>query len=69
MTSPAAPQGVFNHVAMSVPADLLGEQGRSQLLRFYGEVFGWTEMPTMTREGEIFVLRAYRQCGVHTSLQ
>ena len=59
MTSPAAPQGVFNHVAMSVPADLLGEQGRSQLLRFYGEVFGWTEMPTMTRDGELLVLRAY----------
>ena len=49
----------FNHVAMSVPADLLGEQGRADMLAFYGEVFGWTEMPTLTKDGELFVLRAY----------
>ncbi len=28
----------FNHIAMSVPAELLGEQGRDDLLRFFGEV-------------------------------
>ena len=38
-----APIPVFNHVAMSLPADQLGETGRTELLRFYGEVFGWTE--------------------------
>jgi hypothetical protein len=49
----------FNHVAMSVPAELLDEQGRRDLLRFYGEVFGWTEMPTLTEDRERLVLRAY----------
>ena len=50
----------FNHVAMSVPADLLAEEGRAELLAFYSEVFGWDEMPTMTKDREIFVLRAHR---------
>jgi hypothetical protein len=49
----------FNHVAMSVPADLLSAQSRAELLRFYDEVFGWTEMPTMTQEGERLVLRVH----------
>jgi hypothetical protein len=49
----------FNHVALSVPAGLLGAQGRADLLGFYGEVFGWTEMPTLTEEGRRLVLRAY----------
>ncbi len=49
----------FNHVAMSVPADRLGEQSREEILRFYGEVFGWTEMPTMTEDRVRLVLRVY----------
>jgi hypothetical protein len=49
----------FNHVAMSVPAELLSAEGRDSLLRFYGEVFGWTEMPTMTQENERLVLRVH----------
>jgi hypothetical protein len=49
----------FNHVAMSVPADLLTAESRAELLRFYGDVFGWTEMPTMTQEGERLVLRVH----------
>jgi hypothetical protein len=49
----------FNHVAMSVPADLLDERGRAELLRFHSEVFGWTEMPTLTIDRERLVLRAY----------
>ncbi len=49
----------FNHIAMSVPAELLGEQGRGDLLRFFGEVFGWTEMPGMTEDKVRLVLRAY----------
>ena len=52
-------RGSFNHVAISVPAELLDEASRTDLLRFYGGVFGWTEMPTMTRDGELLVLRAY----------
>jgi hypothetical protein len=49
----------FNHVALSVPAELLDERGRADLLRFYGEVFGWSEMPTLTQDRERLVLRAY----------
>ena len=49
----------FNHVAMSVPADLLSAQSRAELLGFYGEVFGWTEMPTMTVDRERLVLRVH----------
>jgi hypothetical protein len=57
--SPQRRMPTFNHVAMSVSAELLGEQGRGELLRFYGEVFGWTEMPTMTQDRERLVLRVH----------
>ena len=50
----------FNHVAMSVPADLLDEAGRADITRFYGEVFGWNEHPTMTEDRERLVM------GVHS---
>ena len=50
----------FNHVAMSIPADLLGAEGRKQLCDFYGEVFGWVELPTETVDGQKLVF------GVHT---
>ena len=61
MTDPSPPRRMptFNHVAMSVPADLLGAEGRDELLRFYGEVFGWTEMPSMTQDRERLVLRVH----------
>lgn len=49
----------FNHVALTVPADALDGPGRAALLAFYGEVFGWTEMPTMTRDRELLVLRTW----------
>ena len=49
----------FNHVAISVPRDLLDAAGRGALLAFYGDVFGWDEMPTLTKDRELFVLR----CG------
>jgi len=49
----------FNHVALTVPADLLDEKGRADLLRFHERVFGWTEMPMLTKDRELFVLRAW----------
>lgn len=49
----------FNHVAMSVEAGLLGAEGRQSLLDFYSEVFGWSEMPTLTEEGKRLVFRAH----------
>ncbi len=57
MSHPEYP--VFNHVAMSVERALLGPEGRAELLDFYGEVFGWGEMPTMSVDGERLVLRAH----------
>lgn len=38
----------FNHVAMSVPADSLNASGRADICRFFDEVLGFEEMPTMT---------------------
>lgn len=49
----------FNHVAMSVPAGLLGEEGRRDIVDFYGEVFGWKELPTETVDGQKLILSAY----------
>lgn len=49
----------FNHVALSVARDLLSPSGREELLGFYGQVFGWTEMPTMSEDGERLVLRCH----------
>jgi len=58
VTDPArAPR--FNHVALSVPAALLDARGCTDLLSFYGEVFGWTEMPTLKELGKRLVLRAW----------
>jgi hypothetical protein len=57
MPKPGQPQ--FNHVAMSVPADLLDAQGRADLVAFYDEVFGWKELPTETVDREKLVLSAY----------
>jgi hypothetical protein len=49
----------FNHVAMSVPADLLDEQGRADILAFYNEVFDWSEAPGQTIDRKRLVLLAY----------
>ena len=49
----------FNHVAMSMPAELLGADSRADITRFYDEVFGWKEIPQMTEEGRRLVLSCY----------
>jgi hypothetical protein len=49
----------FNHVAMSLPADLLGEEHRAEITRFYDEVFGWKELPMMTEDRHRLVLSCY----------
>jgi hypothetical protein len=46
----------FNHVAMSVPADLLGQAGRDEICRFFDEVLGFEEMPTMTEDRRRLIL-------------
>jgi hypothetical protein len=57
MPEPGKPR--FNHVALSVPADLLGERGRCDLVGFYSEVFGWEEYPSETIDRKRLVLGAY----------
>jgi len=49
----------INHVAMSVPADLLTAGSRAEILDFYGEVFGWEEHATETVDREKLVLRVH----------
>ena len=41
MSSPSPPR--LNHVAISMDPALLDDDGRAELLDFYGDVFGWTE--------------------------
>jgi hypothetical protein len=50
MAHPFYPSGNprFNHVAVSLSADLLGEEGRKDLCTFFDQVLGFEEMPTMT---------------------
>jgi hypothetical protein len=56
---PKRGQPRFNHVAMSVPADLLDEEGRREIVDFYSEVFGWHEYPTETVDRKKLVLGAH----------
>jgi hypothetical protein len=58
MAHPFYPSGTprMNHVAMSVPADLLGAENRADLLRFFDQVLGFEEMPTMTVDRKRMVL-------------
>ena len=58
MPKPGEP--IFNHVAMSMPADALDEDGRRQIVDFYSEVFGWQELPTETVDRHRLVMMAYR---------
>jgi hypothetical protein len=45
---------------MSVPADLLDETNRRDIVSFYNQVFGWQELPTETIDRQRLVLSAYR---------
>jgi hypothetical protein len=49
----------FNHVAMSLPADLLSAAHREEIVRFYHEVFGWEEIPMLTEDQRRLVLSVY----------
>jgi len=48
----------FNHVAMSLPSSLLDGQEKEDISRFWGEVFGFDEIPQMTDPGKRLVLSA-----------
>ena len=52
--TPFAPR--INHVAISVDADIMDEEGRAALLQFYSDVFGWTEGDNSTEKGNPLIL-------------
>jgi hypothetical protein len=58
MTHPFYPSGNprFNHVAISLPADLLSEESRRDICHFFSEVLGFEEMPTMTEDRRRLIL-------------
>jgi hypothetical protein len=49
----------LNHVAMSMPADALGAEGRKEITTFYGDVFGWLEYDMLTQDRRRLVLRVH----------
>ena len=46
----------FNHVALSVPAEMLGDPDRTDIVRFMHDVLGFDEMPTMTVDRQRLIL-------------
>ncbi len=49
----------FNHVAMSVPSQIIDAAGSKEIFGFYNEVFGWTEMPGLSEPEKLLVMRAH----------
>lgn len=58
MRSDLFPAGIprLNHVGLSVTADLLDEEHRREICDFYGECFGWVELPSETEDRRKMVL-------------
>ena len=46
----------LNHVAISMPRASLDAAGRADILAFYGDVFGWTELPDQEEPGNPLIL-------------
>ena len=46
----------LNHVAISMDPAVLDEQGRADVLDFYGDVFGWTEGDNTGEQGNPLIL-------------
>jgi len=46
----------INHVAISVNAEVLNDEGRAALLAFYSEIFGWIEGDNSTEKGNPLIL-------------
>jgi hypothetical protein len=57
-THPYYPSGNprFNHVAMSLPADLLSEENRTDICGFFKEVLGFDEIGVMTEDRRRLIL-------------
>ena len=46
----------LNHVAISMDPALLDARGRTEILDFYGDVFGWTEGDNSMEQGNPLIL-------------
>jgi hypothetical protein len=51
-----SPGPLINHVAITVDAAVLDEEGRAALLDFYGAVFGWVEGDNSTERGNPLIV-------------
>jgi hypothetical protein len=49
----------FNHVAMSLPSDLLTGKNKDDITRFWSEIAGFDEIPQMTDDGKRLVLSCH----------
>ncbi len=58
MSHPYYPSGTphFNHVALSLSADLLDERHRTDICRFWSDVFGFEELEVMTEDRRRLIL-------------
>jgi hypothetical protein len=58
MAHPYYPTGNprFNHVAMSLSADMLDEKNRTDICRFFSEVLGFDEIEVMTEDRHRLIL-------------
>lgn len=50
-------QARINHVAMTMPESVLDETARSDILRFYNEVFGWVRYMSDGEPGNPLIMR------------
>lgn len=50
-------QARINHVAMTMPESVLDETARSDILRFYNEVFGWVRYVSGGEPGNPLIMR------------
>lgn len=46
----------LNHVALTMDPAALDDAGRTEILGFYGEVFGWTEGDNSMEDGDPLIL-------------
>ena len=46
----------LNHVAIAMDRDLLDDDGRKEILDFYGDVFGWTEGDNTGERGNPLIM-------------
>lgn len=53
-TSPFPPR--INHLAISVDAGIMDDEGRAALLDFFSEIFGWIEGDNSTEKGNPLIL-------------